>query len=517
MQSHRIRTGRGGAALLACAALLAACGGGNNSAVPSRPQLALSGTAATGTAIGNATVQVKCLGASGQTSSAADGSYQLRLDGASLPCVLRVNDGRGRVLHSVAQDTVSPTVAHVTPLTELLLTRSARLAAASAFDSYSDKLAATLSASTISKAQAEVSSLLNGTVDTSGIASFISSPLKVLPGDPHDTVLDKLGQRVAADRFAELSKLLASTGPLPDPAPFKPELHLGADSVTVPVGGTVALVASLNYPPNVRYLRPPLTWSVVETGAGKLADDGLGSRYTAPDKKGVYHLKASRDDYANVSATMTVNVIDFVPVLELSERAITLMPGQSHRFSAYINYPPGTSYVRQPTSWKLLEADGGSISIDGLYQAPSKPGTYHVQVRRDDFPEKTLTVDVKVGDYQSLDRYAMPLQYLGLQPERSVIKDAAAWSSWKKSHGVEAQTDDEVDFSKHMVVAIVWPALKQCGSAELLGLKPQGQVLQASIRIAAAPADTACPAVMWNPVWLLATARSDLPLQVVEQ
>lgn len=516
-----IKSGRwaGTATLLASAAWLSACGGGGSTTPPAKPQLNLSGTAATGSAIANATVQAKCVGANAQTQSTADGSYQLRIEGASLPCVLRVNDGKGRILHSVAQDKSSTTVANITPLTELLLTRSARLAASSVFDGYSDKLAATLSTSAISKAQTEVVSLLNGTVDTSQISSFISSPLKVAATDPHDQVLDKLGQRVASERFAELRKLLASAGSLPDPLPFKPELTLPANSISVPVGGTVALIANLNYPPNVRYLRPPMSWSLVEAGAGKLSDEGLGSSYTAPDKKGVYHLKATRDDYANVSATLTVNVTEFVPVLEVQESAVTLMPGQKHRFNAYINYQPGITYVRQPTSWKLLEADGGSITIDGQYTAPNKPGTYHVQVRRDDFPEKTLTLDVKIGDYQSLNRYALPLQYLGLEPEQTLIKDGETWAAWKKSHKVETmpQPEDDVDFTRHMIVAIVLPALKQCGSAELIELKAQNGALQATIKTTQSPPDTVCPAVVWNPVWLLATPRSELPLKLIVQ
>lgn len=504
--------------------VLSACGGGGSSNTPSKPQLAISGTAAIGAALPNANVQVKCLGGGGQTNTGADGSFKLQISAASLPCVLRVNDGRGRLLHSVAQDKSASAVANITPLTELLLTRSTRLAASSAFDAYSDKLAAQLSASNLQKAQTEVVSLLNGTLDTSVVNSFTSSPLKASSngqpsGDPHDQLLDKLAQRVNADRFAELSRTLASAGPLPDPGTFKPELRLPAASLNVPVGATVALQATLNYPPNARHLRPPLAWSLVEADAGKLSVEGLETRYTAPSKKGVYHLKVVRDDYANVSASLSVNVIDFTPTLELRESSVTLLPGQRTRFNASYNVAPGSSYPKPPLSWKLLEADAGSIGADGVYTAGSKPGTYHLQLRRDDYPEKTQTAEIKVGSYQSLDRYATPLRYLGLTPERTLIRDASSWAAWKKAHRVDTQPqpEDEVDFSKHMIVAIIWPALQQCASATLLDLKPVTGSLQASVQIKPAPNNTACPGVVWTPVWLLATARSELPLSVVEK
>lgn len=514
-------------ALAGSLALLTACGGGGSAAEgPGASPLALKGTAAVGSAVAHASVVVKCLGAVGQTTTAPDGSYALQLPGASLPCVLRVNDGQGRVLHSVAQDSSRSTVANITPLTDLLLTRAAHMSAASAFDGYSTQLAAGLTPATLKTAQGEIVGLLNGTVDTSGVDSFISSPLQATPAgqaatDPHDLVLDKFSQRVTPARYAEWVRLLASSGPLPDPGPFKPELRLNADTVTLAPGGSLALSANLNYPPNVYYLRPPVGWTLVESDGGKLSADGSAvTTYTAPAKKGTYHVKAVRDDYVNVSATVTVIVTDFVPTLEVAERSVTLMPGQAHHFSADINYPPGVAYVRQPTSWKVVEADGGSITIDGSYVAPAQLGTYHVQVRRDDFPDQVQTVEVRVASYQSLDRVARPLRYLALEPERRVIRDAATWEAWKKSHQVQVplMADDEVDFSKHMVVAIILPVVKQCGDVKLLDLAPVGSALQATVQFVPPPMpDPACAAVIWSPVWLLVTAQSDLPLTVVEK
>lgn len=505
--------------------LLAACGGGSSPDTAMTPQVSINGVAAMGGALADATVSAKCVGAMGQARTGADGSYSLRLAGASLPCVLRANDGKGKVLHSVAQDRSASTVAHITPLTDLLLTRTARLAAASVFDSYSAQLAAGLSVAALSSARGEVVGLLNGTVDTSTIADFVRSDLKAGPpaqavGDPHNQVLEKFAQRVTSARYAEWARMLAGAAPLPGPGPFTPELRLSAASIHLAPGQTVPLSADLNYPPHVSYTRPPLTWRVMDSDGGQLGTDAAGrATYTAPSKRGAYRVNAMRDDYANVSTTLTVNVADFSPILEVAESVVTLMPGQIYRFSANVNAPAGVPAIGQPVSWRLLDAEGGSITSDGVYTAPPRFGTFRVQARRTDYPEKAHTVEVRVGHYQSLDRYALALQYVGLDPERQVIRDAAAWAAWKQRHRVDLapRPDDEVDFSKHMVVAIVWPTLQQCYTANVLDLGPSGNALQATIQILAPGPDVACTAVVWNPVWLLVTARSDLPLVVVER
>jgi len=517
-----------GLALCGSAALLAACGGGGaaDAGAPAavRP-LSISGTAAVGTALANATVQAKCLGASGQTQTGADGAYSLQLTGAQQPCVLRVRTAAGLQLHTVTQDQGMAAVANITPLTDLLLTRAAHQPAATVFDGFSPQLAANLSPAALALAQTQVVGLLNGTVDASGISSFVRTPLKAsVPGnpsnDPHDQVLDRLSERVPAERFAALTQQLASKDPLPDPMAFKPELSLRNPVITLSAGESLPLVADVNYPPNVRYLRQPLSWSVVEANGGTLRTEGSSTIYTAPAEAGTYHLKVQRDDFGQVSATVTVRVTPFEPRLhvEPSDTAVVLMPGQTHWFQAHFNYQPGKAYIRPPISWQVLDAEGGSISLEGLYTAPSRPGVYRLKVQRDDFSALSFTLQVRVAAFQSLSRLSLPLQYVGLAPEQTLIRSAEAWAAWKKSRWVDshAQPEEEVDFTRHMVAAIVWPVLSPCASAEVLDVQTVNGALQVSIQAHPAPPGVMCAAVVWNPVWLLVLPQSDLPLVVKE-
>ncbi|WP_285571232.1 hypothetical protein [Geothrix limicola] len=86
----------------------------------------------------------------------------------------------------------------------------------------------------------------------------------------------------------------------------------------------------------------------------------------------------------------------FVPVLSLRPVAVKLGRGATQAFQAEINYLEGVRYLRQPVAWRVMETGGGTITAAGLYTAPDTPGTYHVQVRRDDFPEVTALATVVV-------------------------------------------------------------------------------------------------------------------------
>jgi hypothetical protein len=49
-------------------------------------------------------------------------------------------------------------------------------------------------------------------------------------------------------------------------------------------------------------------------------------------------------------------------------------------------------------------ADGGTISLNGLYAAPLKTGVYHLMVSRDDFP--ALSAVVEVTAYSAVINFA---------------------------------------------------------------------------------------------------------------
>ncbi len=112
----------------AAAVLMSACGGDDGPAVPaggnSAPAAAtvqLSGVAATGAAIGNASVGVvNANGVTGSATTGANGSFSVDIaEGA--PYVLRVTDAAGRLWYSYAQ---AAGVANITPLTSLALSQA---------------------------------------------------------------------------------------------------------------------------------------------------------------------------------------------------------------------------------------------------------------------------------------------------------------------------------------------------------------------------------------------------------
>jgi hypothetical protein len=87
----------------------------------------------------------------------------------------------------------------------------------------------------------------------------------------------------------------------------------------------------------------------------------------------------------------------FQPFLRLSPTEASTAPGGEVRFSASINYDPaGPRYIRQPVTFRVEEAEGGTAGPAGLYTAPTRPGVYHVVARRDDFPEVQARATVTV-------------------------------------------------------------------------------------------------------------------------
>ena len=87
----------------------------------------------------------------------------------------------------------------------------------------------------------------------------------------------------------------------------------------------------------------------------------------------------------------------FVPSISLRPVAVSLARGATQPFQAEINYQEGVRYQTQPVGWRVVEAGGGSIDGRGLYTAPATAGTFHVEIRREDFPDikTTATITVK--------------------------------------------------------------------------------------------------------------------------
>lgn len=104
------------------AALLAAgCGGGDD---PPVATAVLAGTAATGAPIAGGKVDVACAsGAPVSTTTSSAGTFEVALQGQTLPCKLKVSGGNlaaGVAYHSVA---LQPGTVNLTPLTDLVVAR----------------------------------------------------------------------------------------------------------------------------------------------------------------------------------------------------------------------------------------------------------------------------------------------------------------------------------------------------------------------------------------------------------
>jgi len=330
----------------ALASGLAACGGGGGAGLPNTPALTLSGTAAVGLAIANAPLRFKCQGGSGAATTGADGSFTVKLASGSLPCAVEVQlPADGGKLHSVVAGTGATAVANVSPLTEMLAARVTRKDMAVFFEQYDAAAAKLLTPVALKNAQLDVTSLLTGTVDTSKLKDFVADPLKAATpanpagGDAHDKLLDQLRAKLSKEKFKEMVTLLASGKPLPDPVPgpFRPVLEVEPSALSLGTGSTRYLLASINYPDGIAYIRQPVSWSVVEVDGGKV--DAISGLYTAPTKPGTYHARATRDDFPSVVKLVTVTVTYFQSLEQDNHSGIAA---------------PQNAVVRDATAWAAL-------------------------------------------------------------------------------------------------------------------------------------------------------------------
>jgi hypothetical protein len=115
-QPHVIRFASG-LLLIASVVLFAACGGGGGgSGASSMSMVALTGTAATGKALANATIKINCAQGSISVGADVNGNYRTTLR-AVMPCMITATSS-GTVLHSVA---FAGGTYNITPETDLLL------------------------------------------------------------------------------------------------------------------------------------------------------------------------------------------------------------------------------------------------------------------------------------------------------------------------------------------------------------------------------------------------------------
>ncbi|MGF6773716.1 hypothetical protein P3T18_006230 [Paraburkholderia sp. GAS199] len=172
LNGAKLRTLQFGTVVLATSALVACGGGGSGSA----PGATVSGTAAKGAALANASVTLTCKNGAGSATADANGAYKatFQFDG---PCAITASGG-GVTVHSFA---AGAGTYNVTPLTELLLsylagqlgtTVSGLLSGISSNPNYQNALA---SSTVVANAQAAVVTLIQKTYGiTLSSSSFLT-------------------------------------------------------------------------------------------------------------------------------------------------------------------------------------------------------------------------------------------------------------------------------------------------------------------------------------------------------
>jgi hypothetical protein len=114
-------------------------------------------------------------------------------------------------------------------------------------------------------------------------------------------------------------------------------------------------------------------WEIKEPyGGGFLNTQGLRTTYVAPVSAGRYTIIV-RSVRADGSRVKTSRIIHVLPIVQVEPSQIHLSSGASTVFTVRIK-----GITRNSVHWSVEESDGGSISAEGLYQAPGQSGTFHV-------------------------------------------------------------------------------------------------------------------------------------------
>lgn len=172
------------ALISSAAAVLVACSQGTPDYI--------EGFAATGAAMANATVKVRCAAgpAVPDTITDSNGLFSVNIDGGQVaPCIVQVTGG-GTTLHSFAGRAGR---LNVTPLTELSVGKALGADPSTAFASFDSIKAAAIS-SKLAAAKADIKTQVETLTGKTIAGDIFSSTFKV--GDPDDKVLDSFKERL---------------------------------------------------------------------------------------------------------------------------------------------------------------------------------------------------------------------------------------------------------------------------------------------------------------------------------
>lgn len=343
-------------------ALVAACGGGSS---PQGPSLELQGTASAEVAMSGATVAVKCVTGSAQTTTATDGSWAVSLTSATLPCVVQVSGG-GRTYRSAVWGSGPGNYrVNASPLTELVV---ARLAGAgntpATFFSGFGSGSATFSSSSLAAALSYLRIALAGLTDLSGVDP-ISDVMVAAGGSSAGNALGNqvsnfLTQIAAANTtLDDLATTIANGGD--NPAPLAPRIvtQPASLSVEVPQAATFTVTGSSSLSPN-------LVWQVSTDGGSNFTDvpgvgvtGGASGAFTATyrmpttqlgDNGKVFRLRivSMAGSVTSDSVTLTVTApAPTGPVITRQPQSATVAYGQAATFTVEASSALALSYQWQ--------------------------------------------------------------------------------------------------------------------------------------------------------------------------
>jgi hypothetical protein len=232
MTFNKTKTIMAGAAIL----LNAGCGGssngssngnvGGNDPIKEVAALHLSGTAATGLALVDSAVEVKCATGNAATTTNASGNYTLDMVGAALPCIIKVTgevDGAPLTLHSVTADSTSSgastsAIANVTPLTEMIVAQFSGQLPSEFFGAFSAGTPIS-PADLVTATTAVVAAIQTATGIDLGAINPFTTPLvpatATTAGNQYDDFLESLKQKVSIANLPLIVNQIASSAQTP--------------------------------------------------------------------------------------------------------------------------------------------------------------------------------------------------------------------------------------------------------------------------------------------------------------
>ncbi len=167
----------------------------------------------------------------------------------------------------------------------------------------------------------------------------------------------------------------------------RPTIGISPGAVTLDQGATQQFAATVTGMSD-----SSVNWSIQEgNSGGAITSTGL---YQAPATAGMFHVAASSQADASVTAIVTVQVNEIQVTLNPQTAAVVL--GKTRLFTATVQ---GTK-LDQGVIWSVQEGTaGGTITNGGLYTAPVTLATYHVLATSAADPAKTASASVNVVEH----------------------------------------------------------------------------------------------------------------------